>query len=105
MNTAYDIVIRPVMTEKTAGLMEDGMKVVFRVNAAANKHQIRAAVEQLFGVEVTGVNTMNAPGRARRFGRYIGRRNGYKKAVITLKEGSTFDLFAMEASGEDAGEV
>jgi large subunit ribosomal protein L23 len=105
MNNAYDIVIRPVLTEKTAGLMEDGTKVVFRVHQGANKHQIREAIETLFGVKVTGVNTMRAPGRARRFGRYVGRRNGYKKAVVTLAEGQTFDLFAMENSGEEAGEA
>lgn len=97
---AYDIILRPVMTEKTAGLMSDGDKIVFRVRKQANKNQIRAAVESLFGVNVVKVNTMTMPGRARRFGKYTGHKAGFKKAVVTLEEGQSLDLFAMEDSGE-----
>lgn len=102
MKNAYDIIIRPVMTEKTAGLMEEG-KVVFRVKTDASKHDVRAAVSSLFNVEVEAVNTMRHPGRSRRFGRHTGWRNGYKKAVVTLAPGQMIDLFAMEGPGE-AGE-
>lgn len=102
MKNAYDIIIRPVMTEKTAGLMEEG-KVVFRVQKGATKHDIREAVESLFSVNVVAVNTMRHPGRAKRFGKFSGWRNGYKKAVITLAPGEAIDLFAMEGPGE-AGE-
>ena len=105
MSNSYDIIIRPVMTEKTASLMEDGTKIVFRVKRDANKNQIRAAVEGLFGVKVRGVNTMVNPGRSRRYGRFVGRRAGYKKAVVTLAEGQALDLFAMEGTGEDNGVV
>jgi large subunit ribosomal protein L23 len=102
MKNAYDIIIRPIMTEKTAGLMEAG-KVVFRVKNDASKHDVRAAVATLFNVEVEAVNTMRHPGRSRRFGRHLGWRNGYKKAVVTLAPGQSIDLFAMEGPGE-AGE-
>ena len=97
----YDVIIRPVMTEKTAGLMEEGNKVVFRVRKEANKNQIRDAVEQLFGVKVSSVNTIKMPGREKRQGRFVGRRNGYKKAVITLADGQVLDLFAMEGTEEE----
>ncbi len=96
----YDIILRPVMTEKTAGIMEEGNKVVFRVRKEANKNQIRQAVEQLFGVEVVSVNTMRMPGRAKRYGRYVGRKNAFKKAVVTLTDESNLDLFALETEEE-----
>ena len=105
MSNAYDIIIRPVMTEKTTGIMEDGNKVVFRVKRDATKPQIREAVEQLFGVKVRKVNTMIMPGHDKRFGRYIGRTSAFKKAVVTLREGEALDLFAMEGTGEDNGVV
>jgi len=105
MSNAYDIIIRPVMTEKTTGIMEDGNKVVFRVKREASKPQIRAAVEKLFGVRVRKVNTMIMPGHEKRFGRHIGRTRSFKKAIVTLREGETLDLFAMEGTGEDHGVV
>lgn len=105
MSNAYDIIIRPVMTEKTTGIMEDGNKVVFRVKRNATKPQIREAVEKLFGVKVRKVNTMIMPGHDKRTGRFIGRTSSFKKAVVTLREGEALDLFAMEATGEDNGVV
>lgn len=105
MKNAYDIIIRPIMTEKTAGLMEDG-KIVFRVQKSATKHDVREAIESLFNVQVDAVNTMRHPGRSRRFGRFTGWRNGYKKAVVTLAPGQSIDLFAMEGPGaEGSGEA
>lgn len=106
MKNAYETIVRPIMTEKTANLMEDG-KIVFRVQNNATKHDIRAAVESLFGVKVDAVNTMRHPGRSRRFGRFTGWRNGYKKAVVTLVDGQSIDLFAMEGPGstDSSGEA
>lgn len=102
-----NILLRPVLTEKTAGIMNDDdiTRLVFRVKKDATKPQIREAVQSIFGVKVQKVNTLKMPGKPKRFGRYQGRRSGYKKAIITLQEGESFDLFALEDLGEDVGEV
>lgn len=104
MSNAYNILVRPVVTEKATGLME-GNKVVFRVKHDATKPQIKEAVQRLFGVKVAGVNTMIMPGKQRRVGRFVGRTKSYKKAIITLREGENLDLFAMEDADEDHGSV
>jgi large subunit ribosomal protein L23 len=98
--THHDIILRPVMTEKTSRLSRDN-KVVFRVNQDANKYQIRAAVEALFDVKVTGVNTIRVPGKTRRAGRRLGRQQGFKKAIITLADGEVISLFQDELSDEE----
>ncbi len=104
MSNAYDILIRPVVTEKTTTLMDGDNKIVFRVRKDASKTQIKDAVQQLFGVRVASVNTMIMPGKPKRIGRWMGRRAGFKKAVVTLGEDEVLDLFALEG-GEDDGEV
>lgn len=104
MSNAYDILIRPVVTEKTTSLMDVDNKIVFRVRRDATKTQIRDAVQKLFGVNVASVNTMVMPSKPKRIGRWTGRRSGFKKAVVTLREGEMLDLFALEG-GEEAGEV
>jgi len=104
MSNAYDILIRPVVTEKTTSLMDEDNKIVFRVRREATKTQIRDAVQKLFGVQVASVNTMVMPSKPKRIGRWTGRRSGFKKAVVTLREGEMLDLFALEG-GEEAGEV
>lgn len=104
MSNAYDILIRPVLTEKTTTQMDSGDKIVFRVKRDATKSQIKAAVQQLFGLQVKSVNTLTMPSKPKRVGRWTGRRGGFKKAVITLHEGEALDLFALEG-GEDEGEV
>lgn len=96
MSTVYDIIIRPVLTEKTTALMEDN-QYVFRVKRDANKNQIREAVEHLFDVKVSSVNTAIIPGKPKRIGRHFGRKSAYKKAIVTLAEDEHLDLFAMEA--------
>lgn len=105
MSNAYEILIRPVLTEKTTGLMDQGNKIVFRVKYEATKPQIKEAVQQLFGVDVKKVNTMIMPSKPRRVGRFTGRRSGFKKAVVTLRDGEALDLFALEGTDEEAGEV
>lgn len=86
MSTIYDIVRRPVITEKASG-MEAAHKVVFEVDLRATKHQVREAVEKLFGVNVVSVNTAVMQGKRKRFGRSFGKRSNWKKAVVTLREG------------------
>ena len=87
-----DIILAPVVTEKTANITADGKKVVFKVKKNVNKVQIKQAVEEAFGVKVTNVNTINVRPKKKRVGRYTGATKAYKKAVVTLAEGSKLDL-------------
>ncbi len=89
---ARDILIRPIITEKSTDMMSEG-KYTFRVPLKANKHQIRDAVEEIFKVKVEAVNTMRMEGKKKRMGRYEGKRSDWKKAIVTLKEGETIELF------------
>lgn len=89
---ARDILIRPIVTEKSTALMEQG-EYTFRVPLAATKIQIRQAVEQIFKVKVQAVNTMRYEGKLKRMGRTQGRRSDWKKAVVTLKPGEAIELF------------
>lgn len=89
---ARDILIRPIVTEKSTALMEQG-KYTFRVPLVATKIQIRQAVEQIFKVKVQAVNTMRYEGKLKRMGRTQGRRSDWKKAVVTLKPGEAIELF------------
>lgn len=87
-----DIILAPIVTEKTAGIGADGTKVVFKVSKDANKVQIRQAVESAFNVKVKDVNTLNVRPKKKRVGRYTGATKAYKKAIVTLAEGSKLDL-------------
>ena len=87
-----DIILAPVVTEKTAGITADGNKVVFKVAKDANKVQIKQAVEEAFNVKVSNVNTINVRPKKKRVGRHTGATKAYKKAIITLAEGSKLDL-------------
>ena len=89
---ARDILIRPIVTEKSTALMEQG-KYTFRVPLAATKIQIRQAVEQIFKVKVQAVNTMRYEGKLKRMGRTQARRSDWKQAVVTLKPGEAIELF------------
>lgn len=100
MSRLHQIIIRPILTEKTTQLDEYN-KVAFRVAKDASKPEIRHAVETLFGVKVTSVNTARMPGKPKRFGRQIAHCSGYKKAIVTLAEGETLDLFAIDEFDED----
>ena len=94
MATAYDIIIRPIITERaTAGAADK--KYVFEVAKSANKIEIAKAVEEIFGVKVAKVNTLNMQGKAKRTGRFpAGRRANWKKAMVTLTEDSkTIEFF------------
>lgn len=87
MKTAQDIIIAPLITEKSMSGIAD-KKYTFKVAKDANKYEIADAVEKLFKVDVAKVNTMNVRGRVRRMGRYIGTTASWKKAVVTLKADS-----------------
>lgn len=86
-----DILIKPVVSEKSYSLMDQG-KYTFIVDPRANKTEIKIAVENIFGVKVSSVNTLNRQGKARRTRLGIGRRKDTKRAIVTLKEGS-IDIF------------
>jgi large subunit ribosomal protein L23 len=91
--TPADVIKRPIaLTEKAAGLREEN-KVVFEVALGANKIQIRHAVETLFKVKVTDVNTLVQRGKPRRLGRIEAKRPNWKKAIVTLAEGSDIQFF------------
>ncbi len=93
MKAAQDIVIAPIITEKSMSVIAD-KKYTFKVATDANKVEIAEAVEKLFGVEVAKVNTVNVRGHKRRMGRYVGTTSAWKKAVVTLSEKSkTIDFF------------
>ena len=85
--TVYDIIIEPVLSEKSYDGIAD-KRYTFKVAKNANKTQIKDAVEQIFGVEVAKVNTSNYDGKVKRMGRHEGRTSSYKKAIVTLTENS-----------------
>jgi large subunit ribosomal protein L23 len=102
---AEHVIKRPILlTEKASRLREDENKVIFEVDPKANKIQIKSAVEELFGVTVTEVNTSVMRGKDRRMGRGHARTPNWKKAVVTLKQGDDiqfFDESVEESESED----
>ena len=88
-----DVIRRPLITEKTSILREDGRTLVFQVAVGANKVQIKRAVEQLLGSKVEGIRTSIAHGKVKRQGRYAGRRSDWKKAYVKLREGAKIPEF------------
>jgi len=89
----YEIIRTPVITEKATNVSEHS-QVVFRVPLTATKRQVKAAVEGLFNVKVAAVNTNRITGKRKRFHGRLGRRNDYKKAVVTLGQGQRIDVTA-----------
>ncbi|MBN8531598.1 MAG: 50S ribosomal protein L23 [Alphaproteobacteria bacterium] len=87
----YDVIRSPMITEKSTAASEFN-KVVFRVATDARKDEIKAAVEALFKVKVSKVNTLNVQGKIKAFRGRLGKRQDYKKAVVTLAEGSSIDF-------------
>lgn len=87
-----DLILKPIVTEKATILLEQN-KYVFDVRLTATKPEIRAAIEQLFDVTVTKVNTHRPPRRKKRVGRFIGYKSQYKRAIVTLAEGDEIVLF------------
>jgi len=93
MKAPQDIILKPVITEKSMDGLQAG-KYTFKVATDANKIEIKNAVEKIFGVKVAKVNTMNCNGREKRVGRYVGKKSDWKKAIVTLTEDSkTIEFF------------
>ena len=88
----YEVLRRPLITEKNAALQAEG-KYVFEVAGEANKHQIKQAVEKAFKVKVTAVNVIKVPSKTRRVGRQLVLTQPRKKAVVTLQPGDKIELF------------
>lgn len=87
----YDVILAPVITEKSTQGSEHN-QVTFRVAKDATKPEVKAAVEELFGVKVKAVNTLNQKGKIKRFRGRLGKRNDVKKAIVTLEEGQMIDV-------------
>lgn len=92
MRDPRDIILRPVISEKAYGLLDDN-KYTFVVDPSANKTQIKIAIEQIFDVTVVRVNTQNRPGKKKRRGWIVGKRPDLKRAIVTLAEGDEIELF------------
>lgn len=89
----YDVIKKPLVTEKSTIAKDSNNVVAFVVNRDANKIEIKAAAEKLFNVSVDMVRTSNVAGKVKRSGKTIGKRSNWKKAYVTLKEGSNIDFF------------
>jgi large subunit ribosomal protein L23 len=93
MKNPHDVIRRALITEKGTKMRETGNRFLFEVHPDANKLEIKAAVEEIFGVSVEKVRTQNLLGKVKRMGRNEGRRPAWKKAIVTLREGDNIDLF------------
>lgn len=87
MKTAYDVIIRPIITENSMDMASE-KKYAFRVAPQANKTEVRKTIEEIFGVEVAKVNISNVSGKKKRMGRTMGTTSSYKKAIVTLTPSS-----------------
>ena len=92
MPTKHETIVRPLITEKTSAAFQDRGEYAFEVHPDATKTQIRSAIEDLFGVKVTGVWTANQRGKEKRMGKSAGRRPNWKKAIVKLREGDTIEI-------------
>ena len=93
MPTLTRTIITPIVTDQTSAAYQDRGEYTFRVHPDATKTHIKLAIQELFGVTVTGVWTSNHRGKDRRVGHQIGRRPHWKKAIVTLKDGDSIDIF------------
>jgi large subunit ribosomal protein L23 len=92
-DSIYTVLKRPVNTEKTRDAHDASNQYVFEVVPEANKIEIRQAVEEIFGVRVTDVRTLNVRGKVKRFRRGTGKKPNWKKAIVTLRDGDVIDVF------------
>ena len=100
MRSAYDVIIKPVISERSMDLAQQ-KKYTFKVAKDANKTQVKLAVEEIFGVEVKKVNIMNIDGKVKRMGRNVGKTSSYKKAIVTLTDGAELNAGAVPT--QDSG--
>ncbi|MEX0658428.1 MAG: 50S ribosomal protein L23 [Egibacteraceae bacterium] len=92
MQSPRDVIFAPVVSEKSYSLLDEG-RYTFLVDPRSNKTEIKQAVEAIFGVKVASVNTMNRVGKTKRFGAHYGKRKDTKRAIVTLAEGESIDIF------------
>lgn len=92
MSNYRDIIKAPIITEKSADLAQNKNTITFSVDVKANKTQIKQAIEKIFDVKVESVNTVNVKPKKKRVGRYAGKTNRVKKAIVKLSEGSSIEL-------------
>ena len=95
MNSVYNVIVRPIVSERSYDLMEQG-KYTFEVAKTARKEEIADAVEKIFNVHVTKVNTMNVRGKMKRVRYQDGMTRSWKKAVVTVAEGESIEIFATQ---------
>ena len=91
--TPYDILKRPVITEKSTIQKEANNQLTFEVDRRANRVEIKKAIENIFNVNVVGVRTMQVKGKTKQRGRIVGKRRDWKKAIVTLMPGERIDFF------------
>lgn len=89
----HDILIAPLLTEKSTRLREQHNQIAFMVSPRANKSEVKKAVEEALNVKVASVNIVNVRGKTKRLGRFEGRQSSWKKGIVTLKAGQKLDLF------------
>ncbi|XVG96083.1 50S ribosomal protein L23 [Eubacteriales bacterium KG127] len=87
MRSAYDVILKPVISERSMDQAQE-RKYTFKVAVDANKTEVKQAIEEIFGVEVAKVNIMNVNGKVKRMGRTMGKTAAYRKAIVTVAEGS-----------------
>jgi large subunit ribosomal protein L23 len=93
MPTKYEVVVRPIVTEKSSVAFQERGEYTFEVHPSATKPQIRVAIESLFGVKIVGLWTLNMQGKEKRMGQTVGRRPNWKKAIVKLREGDSIPIF------------
>ena len=93
MKNPRDVILAPVVSEKSYALLDEG-RYTFVVHPSSNKTEIKEAVQSIFGVKVDSVNTLNRKGKRKRFGMSYGQRKNTKRAIVTLAEGESIDIFA-----------
>jgi large subunit ribosomal protein L23 len=93
MRTIYEVIKRPIISEKSSAQTELGGKYAFEVAVDANKNEIKDAVQQLFKVKVTQVRTLVMHGKVKRVGQFMNKRSNWKKALVTLAEGQKIEFF------------
>ncbi|MDD2211933.1 MAG: 50S ribosomal protein L23 [Clostridia bacterium] len=92
MRNPHEVLLKPIVTEKTTDLMQEN-KYTFKVEPKANKIEIKKAIELIFNVDVIDVRTMNVSGKFKRQGRSVGYTSDWKKAIVTLKQGQRLPIF------------
>ena len=96
MKNPRDIIIAPIVSEKSYDLIEQRGTYTFEVDPRSNRSEVKIAVEKIFGVEVARVNIINRKGKNKRTGFVVGRRNDTKRALVTLAEGNEIDIFGVK---------